>query len=44
MRMSLFIGKHGGKMIVVIGQKVDLVNLGKGCMGIPLLCSILATL
>lgn len=35
MRMSLFIGKHGGKMIVVIGQNVELVNLGKGCMGIP---------
>lgn len=39
MRMSLFTGKHGGKMIVVIGQNVELVNLGKGYMGIP--CSVL---
>ena len=37
-RMSLFIGKHGGKMMVM-GQNVELVNLGKGYMGIP--CSVL---
>ena len=38
MRMSLFIGKHGGKMMVM-GQNVELVNLGKGYTGIP--CSVL---